>query len=91
MSDSGFSVLRVELERAKLSFVAMLTDAMVARDQEVKDAIERALTPDALAAVVEREVRRAVDEAVRDEVDRFYRYGAGRAAVRAAVVERLTP
>lgn len=91
MDGSGFSVLRIELERAKLSFVAMLSDAMVARDQEVKDAIERAMTPEALAAVVQREVNRAVEEAVRDEVEKFYRYGNGRSIVRDAVADRLTP
>lgn len=85
----GFSVLRVELERAKLSFQAMLTDAMVVRDAEVRDAIERALTPEALSAVVQQEVKRAVEQAVREEVERFYRYGKGRQVVRQAVDRQL--
>ena len=85
----GFSVLRVELERAQLSFSAMITQVMIERDEEVARAIQEALSPENVSLFIQREVNRAVESTIRDEVDHFYRYGKGKAIVRELVAKQL--
>ena len=89
MTDQGFSIIRVELERAALSFRSMLTTAMAERDAEVQRAIEEACSPENVTRVVQREVSHAMETAIREEVERYFRYGSGRATVREAIIKQM--
>lgn len=72
---------------------AELKSAILARisetSSEVSDAIDRICTPESVQAAVDLQVRSALEYAVRDEVERYFREGPGRRKVRAAVEQEL--
>lgn len=74
--------MRAELKKAFLGYVAGLSS-------EIQEAIDLACSPENVKLIVAREVAHAVNEAVREEVERFYKEGPGRRAVRDAVNEKL--
>ena len=77
-----FPIISLTVQGMKHEILAALTQHELRLSGEIKDAIEDALTPEAIRSVVEREVLRVVNEVIREEVERFYRNGAGRAIIR---------
>ncbi|HDR9163648.1 TPA: hypothetical protein QDB28_004052 [Burkholderia vietnamiensis] len=67
----------------------VLSDHAAQMDANIQAAVEAYCTPENLAHVVKTAARQALDSAIREEVDRFFRYGAGRKAVAAAVKESI--
>lgn len=82
-------VIRIELQRAQYALNAIIQEAFLQRDEDVKRAIETALSPENiqrwLSDSVTTEIRKAIDQ----EIQSFYRYGAGREALKEMVVKRL--
>ena len=89
MSPESIPVIRLTMEGMKASVLHAFSQYEAQLAQELREAVERFCTPENIQAVVDREVRTAIGDAVREEVDRFYRTGAGRQVVRQAVEQQL--
>lgn len=78
--------LRIAREQLHLALLTRLDDlnAMLA------ESLEKALTPDAIHGIVDRQVSEVLDKAVREEITNFLLYGEGRRILRTKVAERLT-
>jgi tRNA A37 N6-isopentenylltransferase MiaA len=84
-----FPILKLELQSAQQSFVMAFTEQSLKTDTMVIEAIQKFATPENLQSILDREVARALEAAIVQEVDSFYRYGKGREAVKAAVIKKL--
>lgn len=82
-------IIRLEVEGMRYAVMTALTEHQAQMDSDIRAAVDAYCTPDNLAAVVKEVATRALDAAIRDEVDRFFRWGAGREAVAAAVKEKI--
>jgi hypothetical protein len=67
--------------------------ALLQHELDISSEMQRAITelcrPEHVRAVVKAEAARAMELVIRDEVERFYRHGDGRQAVREVVEARL--
>lgn len=83
-------VLKLELSSMKHTVLMMLQEEALKLDGMLKDAVEHTCTESNLRAVVYQTVDREMKNAVSEEIQKFFRYsGAGRAAIREAVLEHL--
>lgn len=85
----GFPLVSLEVQGMRASIKKAFLDHVEELSSEIQQAVDLACTPENVKRVVAVEVARAVDEAVREEVERFYKEGPGRRAVRDAVSEKL--
>jgi len=83
-------IVRLEVEHMKHSIQMACTEYIAKMDADIQAAVERVCTPEHISDVVCRAAKETIDKAVDEEVRSFYRYGAGREAVRKAVVDTLT-
>jgi hypothetical protein len=82
-------VLNVDLRIAREQFRLAILTHMDQTNQMLNDAMARALTPEYVGEVVDRQARTVLEEVIREEIGTWLRYGAGRLEVRAAIQERL--
>jgi hypothetical protein len=82
-------IIRLEVEGIRRTMSAMLAEHAVQMDKDIQEAVETYCTPENLAHVVKTAAAKALDAAVREEVDQFFRRGNGRKAVAAAVKESI--
>lgn len=82
--------IRLEVDRLKASIIAAFTEEAVRLDADIRAAVEAYCTPENISRVLDSAVRDTLDRAIKDEVESFYRYGAGKSIVRDAVVKRLS-
>lgn len=82
-------IITLEVAGMRNQMKMMLSQYAVQMDQHVQEAIDEYCTPEKLAHVVRTAASQALDQAIREEVDKFFRYGAGRQAVAAAVKESI--
>ncbi len=82
MSLQGVPVLRLTLEGMQFDILKALTQYQLDLAEETRKAVEKFCTPENVQAT---SMRRAIEE----EVERFYRTGAGREVIRQAVNDRL--
>jgi len=89
MTQQAMPIVRLEVSSMKQTLAIAVTDHMAAIDEQVQEAIKQACTPENLLRVLQTAVDSALNEVITEEVVNFYRRGAGRAVVRAAVHSRL--
>lgn len=82
-------VVSVELEGMKLHLKHAIAERQGWLDEWLEEQLNELLTPERLEADLKRQARDIVDRIVREEVERFYRYGNGRERIRAAVEAEL--
>lgn len=82
-------IIRLEVEGMRRTMAAMLAKHAVQIDKDIQEAVEAYCTPENLAFVVKTAASKALDATIREEVDKFFRYGDGRTAVAAAVKESI--
>jgi hypothetical protein len=87
--DTPVPVIRLTVEGMKHSIVAALTAYEHALSAEIKEAVQRACEPENIKQVIDRAATSVIEDAIKHEVEAFYRYGEGQRAIRDAVVERL--
>ena len=87
---SELITLRLEVEHMKLSIQRALSLYATDLTDAIQEAVEKKCNSDELAQVMYREVDRVIEEAVKNEIERFYRYGDGREAIKEAVRVKLT-
>lgn len=87
MNDSP--IIRIEFERMRASICRMLDGHVVEASAAIKKAIDEFCTPENIERFVSTEATRAIGDAVKEEVATFFRYGAGRKAIKEAVEKML--
>lgn len=85
----GFPVIRLELHGMKHTVLKALSEEMIKIDEQIQEAMEAALKTENIKRIVTEAVEKELKAAINSEIENFYRYGAGRKAIAAAVVERL--
>lgn len=85
----GIPVIRLTVEGMKHQIMHALMEHELALSNEIQRAVEAFCQPENIQAVINREVNAVVSSVIREEIDRFYRRGDGRAVIRTAVEERL--
>ena len=81
--------IRLELANMKQSIIMAFNDLQLAQSADVRAAVEAYCTPENLQTVINATVRDTLNREIKEEVDRFYRYGDGRGIIKQAVQERL--
>lgn len=81
--------IRLELASMKQTIIMAFNDLQLAQAADVRAAVEAYCTPENLQTVLNAAVRDTLNREIKEEVDRFYRYGDGRDIVKKAVQERL--
>ncbi|NII54364.1 hypothetical protein [Luteibacter sp. SG786] len=87
----NFPIIRLEVEGMKHAICAAMTQYQAQMDEYVKTAVEEYCTPENLLAVISKNAKSVLDSVLRDEVERFFKYGDGRKAVAMAVIQSLSP
>lgn len=87
--DNRPPIIRLELEGVKHTLNVMLVEYADIINSEIRDAVDKFCTPDNLQQIIDQQVEISISAAVKDEINEYFRYGAGRAAVRKAVLAAL--
>jgi hypothetical protein len=82
-------VIRLEVQGMKYSIQTALMQHAAQMDADIQAAVEAYCTPENLSEVIRKAARDALATAIKDEVDKFFRYGNGRKAVAEAVKESI--
>lgn len=89
-SHPGMPVLSLELSGMKHTVLQALTREAALLDTMLREAVDKFCTEGHLRQVVNTTVRDVMNEAVKEEIQRFFRYSRpGRQAIREAVLEHL--
>ncbi|GEM_PF-4824912 len=83
-------IITLEVRQMKHTVSAMLAEHTAMLDAEVQRALDEALTPERISAVVRSTVNACVTEAVSEEIRSFFKQSRkGRVAIREAVQEYM--
>lgn len=82
-------IIRLEVEGMKHTLTTALMEHSALMDEQLRAAIEAYCTPENIARVVQEAARAALDQAIKESVQNFFRFGPGRSAVAEAVKESL--
>jgi hypothetical protein len=82
-------MVRLELEGMKYAIISAFNVHQAEQDANVRAAVEAYCNSGNLQQVLNTAVRETLNRAIKDEVERFYTYGEGRALVKRLVQERL--
>ena len=82
-------IIQLSVESMKHTVSVALMQHQAQMDSDIQAAVERYCTPENIGRVIQRAATSALEGAIKAEVDAFFRYGAGRQAVAAAVKESI--
>jgi DNA-binding GntR family transcriptional regulator len=82
-------VIRMEFERMKHSIMAAVSKQQLEFDDMFHRALDSACDPKRIQAMLDVEVRRCLDGALKRETADYFAYGNGRTTIRDAVKQRL--
>lgn len=82
-------IIQLSVSGMKHSIIMALTEYEIGLSEEIKKAVEACCTPKNIQQVINQEVKRILDSIIREEVERFYRYGSGRRTIRDAAIAIL--
>lgn len=87
---AGIPIIKLEVEGMRHTVYHALSEHAAAMDESVKAAVDAFCTPENIDSIVRGAVMEHMNAAVKEEVRDFFRYnGAGRKAVREAVIQHL--
>lgn len=86
---SEIPVIRIELERMRHTFCAMLGEHMAKMDRDIRAAIEAEITPERVGAMLRQQAAETLREAIKSALEASVRYGAGAATLRQMVDARV--
>lgn len=86
----AFPIVRLEVEHMKESILMAFTEREASLDEDLRAAVDAYCTPENIRRVIASAVGSTLDIVIREEVERFYRYGAGRRVVAEAVGAKLS-
>lgn len=90
MTPHSFPVLRLQVEGMKHTIQMAFSEYAAQMDSDVQTAVEKFCAPENLKRVIEEIADKYLEEAIRDEIKRFFRHGAGKHAIASAVELRLS-
>jgi len=82
--------VKITVEGLRHSIVHAFNRTQLQMDEFFRKAVDEACNPERLQNIITEESKKVIDEAVKAEVDSFYRYGDGREAVKTAVLKKLS-
>lgn len=83
-------IIRLEVERMKHTLCVALSEYAAQMDATIQQAVEEFCTDGNLEHILKTEAKRQIEMAVKEEVGKFFGWsGAGRRAVKEAVIQRL--
>ena len=82
-------MVRLTLERMEASILHAFSEYEVQLDDDIRRAVAEYCQPENIKRVIADHVKRSLDATIKEEVDRFYRYGKGREVVRRALEETI--
>ena len=86
----GMPIIRLEVERMRHTIVAAFAEYAIRMDADIQAAVEEICTPEHVTAIVQAAAKQAIEAQIKLEVDAFFRYGEGRAAIKSAVNAQLS-
>lgn len=89
MYDSPFPIVRLEVQGMKHAIQTALMDHQQQLNRDIAAAVDAYCEPENLAAVVQGEVHRVLESVIKEEVQKFFRYGEGRKVVADAVKAKI--
>ena len=87
--NTGIPMIRLELEGMKQSIIHAFNNLQIQQDAAVRAAVENFCKPEHLNQLINAAVNDVLTHAIKDEVNNFYRYGAGRDFIKELVKKRL--
>jgi hypothetical protein len=85
----SFPVVSLEVAGMRMSVKKALAQHVADLSAEISEAVDRVCAPLNVKAVIDAEAAAVLRMVIHEEVERFYRHGPGRQAVREAVEEKL--
>lgn len=82
-------VIRLEIQRLKQTLMVALSDHATQMDADLQAALDRYLTPENVARIIDEEAHRQLDALIKEEVANWFRYGGGRQAIKEAIEAKL--
>ena len=83
-------VVRLEVGYMKHAILHAFTEYAAQIDVDVKSAVEKFCTPENVKTIIGKAVQDTLKSAIEDEIDKFFRYGAGRKFLAEAVKKKLS-
>ena len=90
MNEHSIPVVRLEVGYMKHAILHAFSQHSAQMDADVKRAVEHFCRPENVSAIVAKAVNDTLKRAIEEEIDRFYRYGAGQSFLREAVEKKLS-
>ena len=82
-------IIRMELEGMKRTLYTALTEQELQLDVDINKAVESFCTPENLTYIITNRVNAVLEAAIKEEVEKFYYRGEGRAIIAEAVKNHL--
>jgi len=80
-------IIRLEVEGMKMTISAAISEHAMQIEQDISRAVEDYCTPENISFVVRQAATNQLNHAIKEEVERFFKFGEGRKAVAEAVRE----
>lgn len=82
-------VITLEVQAMKHTMKTLLTKYAMQIDTEIQAAVDEFCTPENVKRIVKEAAKSAIQSSIADQVQGYFKYGAGREQVAAAVREQL--
>ena len=82
-------LIKLEVEGMRHTMAMALTEYTVRLDETLQAALAAYCTPENLERVIQSETQKVLDRVIREEVQNWFTYGAGRKAIKEAVEKKL--
>ena len=83
-------IIRLEIEAMEASILHAFSEYETQLDADLRASVETFCQPENIKRVIDAAVQSALNQAIREEVTKFFYYGQGRAIVAKVVLDRLT-
>ena len=84
-----FPIINLEIEGMRHAISVALHDHQLQLDSDMQEALTKYCSPENIKRIINDATRTALDNCIRQEVENFYKFGAGREAVAEAVKNSL--
>jgi len=82
-------IVRLEVEYMKHSILHAFTEYSAQVDADVKAAVEKFCSGENVSRIIHAAVETSLKAAINEQIESFYRYGAGREVIKQAVSKAL--
>ena len=78
-------IVRLEVENMRHTIQVALSQYLTQMDTDIQASLDSVCTPENVTRIVKETAEREIEGVIREEMQKFFRYGKGRAAVQDAV------